>query len=168
MDKKLKLIDTSTGEVIRELQEGDRIVTKKQQDFLNNTMPLNEDENFIKLMSKILEDLAREKLTSAEWQVVIVCLKHLSYYSGAIKFENNGNFVTPQDIAKESKLSKRSVQYCIEHLVNIKIFHKGKTGEEFQLFANPFIFMKGNKVNKTLYDMFKTSKWNKKNTEEDV
>lgn len=168
MDKKLKLIDTSTGEVVRELGEGDRIVTKKQDDFLKRTMPLNEGEKFIKLYTKILDDLAREKLTSAEWQVVIVCLKHLSYCSGAIKYENNGEFLTPQNIEKESKLSKMTVQRAIAQLTSKKLFHKGKTGKDFQLFANPFVFMRGSEVNKTLYDMFKKSKWNKKNAEEDV
>ncbi len=161
MDTKLKVIDTSTGEIVRELCEGDRIVTKKQDSFLKQTMTLNEGANFVKLYTKILDDLASEQLTGSEWQVVITCLKHLSYCSGAIMYANNGEFLTPQDIERESKLSKRSVQYCINELTKKKLFHKGRTGKDFQLFANPFVFMKGSQVNKTLYDMFKKSKWNK-------
>ena len=54
-----------------------------------------------------------------------------------------------------------SVYNSIERLVGKKILHKGITGKEYQLFMNPFIFMKGIRVNKTLYSMFKKSKWNK-------
>lgn len=155
----LKVIDGSTGELVREMQPGDRIITKKQHEFLSSTTSVNEGENFIKLYTRVLEDLVNEDLTSSDWKVILVCLKHLAYYSGAITYENNGNFLTPADIEKESGISKRSTLYSINHLIELKILHKGETGKEYQLFANPYIFMKGTRVNKTLHAMFKKSKW---------
>ena len=65
-----------------------------------------------------------------------------------------------KDIITLKKKKKKTVYNSIEKLVGKKILHKGTTGKEYQLFMNPFIFMKGTKINKTLYSMFRKSKWN--------
>ena len=162
----LKIIDTETGEIIREIEPGDKIIKKRARELLTTTMEFKKGENFIKLYTSILNDLLEEELSGPEWQVVIVCLKHLSYESGAIKYLNTGDFLTPGDIMRETKLGRATVFRCIDELTERKILHKGKTGKEFQLYANPYLFVKGTRINKTLYDMFKKTKWAKKHKNE--
>ena len=162
----MMMIVDENGELIETIKEGDRvkITTKEELERLReerNKIEINEGMNFIKLYTNTLEDLITENLTSAEFKVLLVCLKNLRYETGAVAFENNGEFLNQQDIIKASKLSKMTVYNSIERLVDKKILHKGVTGKEYQLFMNPFIFMKGIKVNKTLCSMFAKSKWNK-------
>lgn len=159
------LVDES-GEVLNKIDEGDRIkiIKKGSLEFIKNEevkIEINPDVNFIKLYTNTLEDLINENLTSADLKVLLVCLKNLRYETGAVAFENTGDFLSQQDIIKTSGLSKMTVYNSIERLVDKKILHKGITGKEYQLFMNPFIFMKGIKVNKTLCVMFTKSKWNK-------
>lgn len=154
------------GILLNTINEDDKvkIVRKETLDFIkseDDKIEINVDANFIKLYTNTLKDLINENLTSSDLKVILVCLEHLRYDSGAVTFENTGEFLSQQDIIKISKLSKMSVYNSIERLVGKKILHKGTTGKEYQLFMNPFIFMKGIRVNKTLYSMFKKSKWNK-------
>lgn len=154
------------GILLNTINEDDKvkIVRKETLDFIkseDDKIEINVDSNFIKLYTNTLRDLINENLTSSDFKVILVCLEHLRYDSGAVTFDNNGEFLSQQDIIKISKLSKMSVYNSIERLVGKKILHKGITGKEYQLFMNPFIFMKGIRVNKTLYSMFKKSKWNK-------
>ena len=166
MGAKANIIDITTGEVINEIREGDKVkITRKESlKHISNNVEINDKERFIKFYTSILKDLREEKLTQAEFTIVTVCLEHLSYLSGAVKYENNGEFLTPQDFEKITGLSERTIIRSINRLVSLKILHKGKTGKDYQLFVNPFIFMKGAEVNRTLYDMFRKSKWNKGET----
>ena len=159
----LKIFDDETGIVVNEIRPGDRILRKESVDFLKGvgTERINMGETFLKLYTSILKDLKDERLTGAEWQVLITCLCHLAYTSGGIIYSNNGHFLTPVDIEKESGLPKRTVMLCIEKLTDRKILHKGRTGREFQLYANPYIFMKGTEMSKITIDMFKNTKWAK-------
>ena len=157
------LVDSDTGVIKNEIKQGDsvKITRKETKDFLNETEIINDKEAFIKLYTKILKDLVKEHLTGAEYDVILCCLEHLNYYSGAIVYSNNGHFLTPQDIEKYTELGKSTITRSINKLVNAKILHKGKTGKDYQLYANPFIFMKGSRINKTLTAMFRKSKWAK-------
>lgn len=157
------LVDSDTGVISNEIRQGDslKITRKETKDFLKETEVINDKETFIKLYTKILKDLTKEHLTGAEYDVILCCLEHLNYYSGAIVHSNNGNFLTPQDIEKYTELNRRTITRSINKLVTVKILHKGKTGKDYQLYANPFIFMKGSRINKTLTAMFRNSKWAK-------
>lgn len=164
--KKEKYLIDECGVVLNTIGEDDkvRIMRKETLDFIkgeNDKIEINADVNFIKLYTNTLKDLINEDLTSADLKVILVCLENLRYESGAVAFENTGNFLNQQDIVKISELTKMTVYRSIERLVDKKILHKGVTGKEYQFFMNPFIFMKGVKVNKTLYSMFAKSKWNK-------
>jgi hypothetical protein len=49
----------------------------------------------------------------------------------------------------------------LNSLVDKEILGKHKTGRSVALTVNPFIFMRGQKVNQTLYEFFLNSKWAK-------
>lgn len=163
------VVDEETGEIIGEINTGDRILRKASIDFLKNQeeqekelVEVNEGRRFIKIYEDVLKDLVAAKLTNAEHLVALVCLGNLSYVSGAVRYRNTGEFLTPINFEKETGLSKMTVWRAIEGLVEKDILQRGKRGNEFQLFANPYIFMKGKKINQTLFKMFKSSRWYKK------
>ena len=94
----MMMIVDENGELIETIKEGDRvkITTKEELDRLReerNKVEINEGMNFIKLYTNTLEDLISENLTSAEFKVLLVCLKNLRYETGAVAFENNGEFL---------------------------------------------------------------------------
>lgn len=148
-----------------EINEGDRvkIISKEQMEYLkkeDNLIEINKGEPFIKIYPAVIDRLLNEDLSSADYRIIFICMKYLRYDSGAVMYENTGSFLSQKDIITLSKLGKKTVYNSIEKLVGKKILHKGTTGKEYQLFMNPFIFMKGTKINKTLYSMFRKSKWN--------
>ena len=65
---------------------------------------------------------------------------------------------------KKQLISKETVRSCLSAIIwKLKQSNgNAKSIKEYQLFMNPFIFMKGKKINKTLYQLFKKSKWSKK------
>ena len=160
----MAVIDYETGEIINKINQGDKVrVTRKEYlDYMQQTMKVDNKEQFIKLYTSVLEDLIEEDLTAADFKIILVCLQHLNYYSGAVVYKNNGNFLNSSDLEKLSTLSKRKVIDSINKLADLKIIHKGRTGKENQIYLNPFIFMKGSEINSTLYMMFKNSKWARK------
>ena len=163
---KEKYLVNEDGVILNTIKEGDKvkIVRKETLDFIkseDDLIEINKGEPFIKIYPNVIDCLLDEDLSSADYKIIFICMKYLRYDSGAVMYENNGNFLSQKDIITLTKLGKKTVYNSIEKLVSKKILHKGITGKEYQLFMNPFIFMRGTKVNKTLYAMFKKSKWNK-------
>ena len=165
----LKIINTETGEIMDEIAPGDRILRKRSIDFLKSKeedkeelIEINIGRGFIKIYEDIIEDVIEAGLGASTFLVIMICLKYLSYVSGAIRYPKGGHFLTPSDFVKETGLSRSTVFREIDRLVEEGFLHKGKVEEEYQLFANPYVFMKGRRINRTLFDMFKNSKWHRK------
>lgn len=165
-EMKEKYLINEDGVILNTIKEGDKvkIVRKETLDFIkseDDLIEINKGEPFIKIYPNVIDCLLNEDLSSADYKIIFICMKYLRYDSGAVMYENNGNFLSQKDIIALTKLGKKTVYNSIEKLVSKKILHKGVTGKEYQLFMNPFIFMRGTKVNKTLCSMFAKSKWNK-------
>ena len=166
---KKAILDTETGELIDEVFPGDRILRKNSIEFLkkkdeedDGLIEINKGRPFIKLYDDVAEDLAKERLNSSEFAVLLQCINHLSYVSGLAKRKNSDEPLTPVFFEKALGLSKPTVLAAIAGLIEKEIILRGETGERYQLFLNPYIFMKGRKINQTLFEMFKGTKWYRK------
>ena len=166
-ENEVAIIDKETGEILREVERGSKItiLTENQQEYIEeniiDVVTLEDagiSNEFIKLFRGVLDMLLKEKLNSADFSIILVCLMNLEYSSGAVK-ENNGKFVNVSEISEITGLSRQTTTQSIDKLVSKKILHKGKTGNTVQLYVNPYIFMRGKVINKTLYAMFRDSKW---------
>ena len=75
------LIDSDTGEVLDTFNHGDKItkVTKEQLDYLNETVVINENKNWNKLINTSLILLATTHLTSIECQILFVLMAHIGW-----------------------------------------------------------------------------------------
>lgn len=158
------ILDTETGEILDELKNGDRIRRKSQDEYCKNKeelIDMNDNGSFIKLFNKTMAMLGNEKLTANEYLVCLRLLDYIEYESGILKYANNGRALKLTDIESITKLSKSTVIRAMQTLVSKKIYGVHKTGKENCYTVNPFIFMKGRYVNKTLYNFYKKSKWAK-------
>ena len=145
--------------VYAELNEGDRVLRKKSIDYLKNTNELQKTEMYVKFFLKSASVLAREKMSSTAMSVCLEMLQYIRYDTGYLAFEN-GIKLTLDDIKRKCDfISMTSVVRAVDELVDKKIFAKVKTGKENNYLVNPYVFMRGARVNKTLSKTFENSKW---------
>lgn len=161
MDDISKIMYTPEGEFAGNMYQGDKLVRKKTTDYLKDTVEIMKENDFVKGYTKSLLYLGK-RLSTSEMNMVFYFLQYISYESGALKHPN-GKLLTRSFIASDLKLSERSVDRALQGLKTKKVISHNYIGKEVQYFVNPWIFMKGKRINKTLYDMFKNSEWAKLN-----
>jgi hypothetical protein len=158
-NKTLVIADPTTGEIISELNEGDRIVRKASIDKYNSTMSFNKDEPFVKVFSNVLFELS-DKLSGKESLFLYYLLQYVNFEDGIL--ERNKEILTKEMIIEETKQSERNIERLIAGLIEKEVIGKHRTGTKKVAYTiNPFIFMKGKRIDLTLYELYKKSKWAK-------
>lgn len=153
------LYDIETGERTGELYAGDRITRAKSVDYLKSTMEMPEYD-YVKMYLKPIAQLSGS-LTGPECALTMFLVSFLSYDSG-IAMHPNGRIVTRQYIAQEMGYSERQVDRLLDGLKEKEIIKKVLGAKrEISIIMNPWLFMRGKRINKTLYGMFKNSRWAK-------
>jgi predicted HTH transcriptional regulator len=156
----LDLVVRETGEIAGSLNEGDRIIRKKSAEYLGSTVEILPSETYVKLYLKPLSILA-ERLTGPESLMVYFLIGYLSYESG-ILMHSNGKILTRSFIADAMGLSERQVDRTLDKLKEKEVLKKVLGSKrEVSIIMNPWLFMRGKRINKTLYEMFKNSRWAK-------
>ena len=163
------LIDSDTGEILDTFNYGDKItkVTKKQLDYLNETVVINENKNWNKLINSSLILLATDHLTAIECQILFVLMAHIGwdkYSQYAIKLKNRSFFryLNSTDIKEIIKCSNSSFNRAIKNLEDKKIIKTEKKGRDNLYIINPFLIYNGARIPKNIYKMFEDSKFNLK------
>ncbi len=154
----LHIVSDATGEIIDELHEGDRIVRGNSTDYLNQTIEMEKDKRFLKIYDTTFSLLADEPLTGNQWRIIATLSTHFQYGSGLVAF-SNGVPLTPNHICQLTNVSRSTVFDTLDILVKKRILAKTKVGNDVKYFINPYLFCRGNRINKTLHSMFKDSKW---------
>jgi hypothetical protein len=159
-----QVIDVQSGKVTHEIREGDRFKIIRLENKVKKTVEepmiyINTDEPFIKVFTKPLFELSKS-LNGTESQFVNYLMQYIRYSTGTIAY-SNGKPVTRATMSKDTGLSKKTIDRLINSLTDKEILGKHKTGRCITLTVNPFIFMRGQKVNQTLYEFFMNSKWAK-------
>ena len=161
------LIDSDTGEILDTFNYGDKItkVTKKQLDYLNETVVINENKNWNKLINSSLILLATDHLTSIECQILFVLMAHIGwnkYSQYAIKLKNRSFFrhLNSRDIKEIINCSDSSFNRGVKNLEDKKIIKTEKKGRDNLYIINPFLIYNGARIPKKVYKMFEDSKFN--------
>lgn len=154
-----KILDTDNGEIVGELNFGDKIVRAKSIDYLNDTIELGEGEIFAKIYLKPMFALARN-LNGTEAQFVNYLMYYISYTSGILAHEN-GKPLRRQTMSMETGQDLRTIDRILNSLIEKQVIGKHKTGKTVIFTANPFIFMRGKRVSETLYKLYQNTKWAK-------
>ena len=156
----MDIVVRGTGEISSTLNEGDRIVRKKSVEYLQDTIEILPDAPYIKTFIKPLSKLS-EITTGPEMLMVYYFMQYLSYDSGILSLPN-GRYLTRSHIAAELEQSERQVDRTIESLKEKEVLKKVLGARrEVSIIVNPWLFMRGKRINKTLHAMFKNSRWAK-------
>lgn len=159
-----RVIDSSTGElmieevVYRKANEGVKTYSMPKQSKFEQerTIAWKAKDKFVKLYVDNLREVISE-LTSSETFAVMSVISYIDYYSNMLK-GYDGLPLNTADIATLTGFSEKHTIGLMDSLVTKKIFARNRVGRSYQYFANPFIFTKGNRINATLYAMFKNYK----------
>lgn len=151
MKKRAEIYDLE-GEKIGDLCEGDRVVKAKSVAYLNDTQEWK-IEHYYKGSLQEIQKWMRE-LTPNEKAVLFTVSPYVGYTDCCLKHEN-GNMLSFGDIVDLSGLSRGAVSETLNSLMGKDILYKGKNARERQYFINPWLFCKGNRINKVLQTMFR-------------
>ncbi len=150
------LVNPETGEKVGELREGDRILRGNSIEYLDSCR-IWKVENFYKGNTAEIKKLMRE-LTVTEKAFLFSVATYIGYEDCCLKHDN-GNELTTNDLIEISGLSRAETFRVINGLVERDILYKGRnSSKNRQYFINPWIFCKGNRINKVLKTMFKNYK----------
>lgn len=161
------VIDPETGEIVDYIKPGDRIVKKKQLEYYNNNAEQIEKDKiyefgqsgrFTMLNEYAAQQLAKEKLTGSDYQIVLLMMSNTNYKTGLITKGNNQP-ITPEWVADKLKISIKTADRCFDKLRDRGIIAQSITNYKTRYYFNPYIQYKGRWIERTLYDMFKDTKW---------
>ena len=152
------IYDTERRKVLGEIYPGDRIVRASSVEALKDLESAPEGETFTKIYHKVLPKLAQCKLSSAEWVVFLYLGANLRYISNVAKY-SNGRLITRESLRKDLNFPEITVKRAVLRLINEGLIIEARTMEGKVFVVNPFVLSVGDKVSKTVYDLFRKSKW---------
>lgn len=154
----LKVIDADTGEVVDEINGGDRILRSKSLDYLHETTKWGTGMPFVKVFTEYLPTLAIN-LSGAAVMTIISLVPYVAYKSNLLCKRTKDHPMNNADIEEVTHYSRRNVTRIMDELVSQKIVARVLVGNSYQYYVNPYIYLKGNRINKTLEAMFKNYKY---------
>ena len=152
------IYDTERRRVLGEIYPGDRIVRASSVEALKDLESAPEGETFTKIYHKVLPKLAQCKLSSTEWTVFLYLGANLRYISNVSKYPN-GRLITRESLRKDLNFPEITVKRAVLRLISEGLIIEARTMEGKVFIVNPFVLSVGDKVSKTVYDLFRKSKW---------
>jgi len=146
------VLDEATGQVVGEIGEGDRIVRKASICYLDRVHVWRVEHFYKGNLREIVKWMG--DLTPNEKALLFTVSPFVGYEDCCLKHEN-GNMLTFDDMVRLSCLSRSTVFETINCLITKDILYRGRNGRERQYFMNPWLFCKGNRINRVLQTMFR-------------
>ena len=155
------IIDLDTGE-INELNAGDRIQRKSSIDAFNRIkQKQNQTQDWSEVMESFykgnIDELRKNmtKLDIYEKAFLFSIAPYVGYEDCCLKYPSNGKELKYESLVEITGISRAKLQSVINSLIEKDIIYKGKNSRNNQYFVNPWLFCKGNRINKVLKTMFK-------------
>ena len=152
------VIDSDTGEVMTELYDNDRIVRGTSIDAIHELERAPKGETFTKLYHKVIPLIVDCELSASELIMFMHLAVNLRYISNVAKYPN-GKLITRENLQSDLKVSEPTVKRSIYRLIKVGLIVEASTIEGKVFIVNPFVVTVGDKINKTVYDLFRKSKW---------
>jgi hypothetical protein len=146
-----KYIIDQDGEIIDEINGGDKIIRKKSTEYLKNTDVWNLESFFKGHIKEIVKLMS--SLSTNEKAFLFSIIPYIGYNDCCLKFLNNKQINT-EDFPRLTGLSRSVCYETINLLIKKDILYKGKNSHGRQYFINPWLFCKGQRINKVLKTMF--------------
>jgi hypothetical protein len=150
--------ETKTGQVIDEIFDNDRIVRGTSIEAIKELESAPRGETFTKLYHKVIPLIAQCKLTSTELVVFLYLGSNLRYISNVAKY-HNGKLITRDNLQHDLKLPEVTIKRSVLRLIKEGLIIEARTIEGKVFIVNPFVLSVGDKISKTVYDLFRKSKW---------
>lgn len=158
------IVSDDTGEILQNLYEGDKIVSRKQNEYTNKYISnFQAKEAFVKVFANPIIVLFKE-LPTKEFVVAMSIMPFISYKDGILRY--NGEIAdvrTISDVLGENyEVFRRTINSLIKREILGKIERKSDTYKNKTkkcICVNPFIYLKGQDIEKEIVDIFKFSKW---------
>ena len=158
---KKAITNLETGEIIDELEEGDCILRGRSKEKLQSLIQINKGKQYVKVyVDSFMKLPTDESLSPSDMSVMFTLIPYIRYETGLIAYDN-GKYINQEGVVSLSGLSEKTALCSVEKLVKKKILAKVRTGKEVKFYANPYIFMRGKMVNKTLHSIFASSRFAK-------
>lgn len=145
---------------LAEVYEGDRIIRKASIDAYSRIKEKNKQyqewkmEHFFKGNTEELCKIMKS-LDIYEKAFLFSIAPYIGYEDCCLKHPSNGIELKFDSLVEISGISKGKLSTVIASLVEKDILYKGKNSKNIQYFVNPWLFCKGNRINKVLKTMFK-------------
>jgi hypothetical protein len=152
------VINADTGEIMTAIMDGDRILRAKSIEALSELESPPKGETFTKLYHKVVPMLVDCGLSASELVIFMHLAVNLRYVSNVAKYPN-GKLITRQNLQADLKICERTLKSSIYKLIKVGLIVEASTVEGKVFIVNPFVVMVGDKVNKTVFDLFRKSKW---------
>lgn len=166
-----QILDTDTGEIIAEEKSGDRIKyisansmksfeKVKEAQLVAKMKAMREDELQLWDVDSFYKGNVQEirktmdKLDIYEKAFLYSIATYIGYEDCCLRFDN-GNELTFEKMVEISGISKGKLSTVLQGLIKKDILYKGKNSKTVQYFVNPWLFCKGNRINKVLKRMFR-------------
>lgn len=153
------IVKHDTGEIIGMIEEGDRIIKGKSMKVFQQMKDETEEwiiENFYKGNVDELE-LWINDLSITEKAFLFSIVPYISYDDCHLEYKNHTDIST-EDLPKITGMSRNTVYDVIKTLIDKDILYKGENSKNRQFFINPWLFCRGQRINKVLKAMFKNYK----------
>ena len=151
------LVSVKTGEIQDEIREGDRVrITRKKSIEHLEQYDDWKLEHFYKGHTDEIRKLM-QSLSLNEKAFLFAVVVYVGYEDCCLK-HSNGNDITPDDLPELVGMGKSLMYETLNSLVKKEVLYRGKNGTNRQIFINPWLFCKGNRINKVLKTMFKNYK----------
>ena len=162
------VLDTETGVIVGELDKGDRVLKYNSIESYRRM----QESKYIKDKQDKCQDRVIDYFYKGNIAEIRAIMKELDTYEKAflysiapfISYEDcclkydNGKELNFNTLSEISGISKGKLSETIKKLIDKDILYKGKNSKNTQYFVNPWLFCKGNRINKVLKTMFKNYK----------
>ena len=155
MGKMKLVVSPETGEVLTEINPGDRIIRKKSVEYLQTVKEWKIDHFYKGYLPEIRQWM--KELTPYEKALLFTVSPYVGYEDCCLKHDN-GHMLRFKDMVEMSCMPRSSTAKALRGLVSKDIIYRGKNSKEMQYFINPWLFCKGHRINTVLQTMFRNYK----------
>jgi len=161
------IVNPNTDKVENFLYKGDKIVRKKSIDSFKGLKQQESESGLeswkIKEFSKANTEelkLVLKELSATEKAFLISISPYTAFDSNLLQTGRgkNAKDIGTEDLIDITGLSRNTVYETIDSLFKKDIIYKGVNSRNRQYFVNPWLYCKGNRINKVLKVMFKNYK----------
>lgn len=151
------LVSADTGEITNELYKDDRVkITRKESVEYLSQFQEWKIEHFYKGHIEEIRQVMQE-LSTTEKAFLFSVATYVSYEDCCLKHDN-GNELSFNDMVRICSMSRSTINQVINGLIEKDILYRGRNSQARQYFVNPWLFCKGNRINKVLKTMFRNYK----------